>query len=109
MHRRVVFKLNALAPMAAATDSGWNPTVLDAHRDETVIALTDLIIPDTGNPFVRISKPQQISLPMELDAAGNEFFRTAKRLIARIYDNTGIGYREWNKGGRVPRTFGCRA
>jgi hypothetical protein len=38
---------------------------------------------------------------------GNNFFRQVKALTARIYYNTQIGYQELNKGGRVPKTFGC--
>ncbi len=38
-----------------------------------------------------------------------EFGRQFKGLTARIYYNTALGYRELNKGGRVPRTFGCTA
>lgn len=161
MNRRDVFKLTALAPAAAvaqtvpatAVSAAWKPDVLDVHQNETVIALSDLIIPDTdtpgakaanvnryidlflrdgsdailrsfvaglgsldglsiqkfGNPFVRCSKQQQTELLTEMDSSNHEFFRMAKRMIANIYYNTALGYRELNKGGRVPRTFGCQA
>lgn len=159
MNRRDVFKLTALAPAAAAAQTvsapaaAWKPEVLDAHQNETVIALSDLIIPDTdtpgakaanvnryidlflrdgseaslrsfvaglgsldglsiqkfSNPFVRCSKQQQTELLTEMDASNHEFFRMAKGMISRIYYNTAIGYRELNKGGRIPPTFGCRA
>jgi hypothetical protein len=161
MNRRDVFKLTALTPAVAAAQTAapsaislaWKPEALDAHQNDTVVALSDLIIPDTdtpgakaanvnryidlllrdgseetkrafvaglgsldglsirkfGSPFVRCSKSQQTEVLTEMDASNHEFFRMAKRMIAQIYYNTAIGYRELNKGGRVPRTFGCQA
>jgi hypothetical protein len=56
MHRRDVLKLGATfvaipsawAQQAAKPD--WRPSVLNVHQNETVIALTDLIIPLTDTP-----------------------------------------------------------
>ncbi len=137
----------AWAQHAARPD--WTPQVLDAHQNETVIALTELIIPATdtpgakaarvnryvdlflrdgdaeqreqfleglswldgfairehGHPFVHCSAEQQTALLRKLDqgsGVGQEFFKQAKSLTARIYYATEIGYQELNKGGRVP-------
>ncbi|MCC6367199.1 MAG: gluconate 2-dehydrogenase subunit 3 family protein [Bryobacterales bacterium] len=149
----------ALASPALAQTAAWKPQALDAHQNETVIALTDLIIPSTdtpgakaaqvnryidlllhdgplserdrfleglsfldaysirkqGEPFVRCTPAQQTAILEAFDknespdvAPGHRFFRMAKQLTSRIYYSTEIGYKELNKGGRVPSTFGCR-
>ena len=171
MHRRDLFKLTATVPAFAAASASasaqtadkpattWKPETLDAHQNETVIALSDLIIPDTdtpgakvagvnryidlflrdgsveardrfvaglgwldgyaiqkhSNPFVRCSNVQQTAILTTLDegrdasvAAGTAFSEMAKSMTSRIYYSTAIGFRELNKGGRVPRTFGCK-
>ncbi len=56
MHRRDLLKLGASfvaiptawAQQAAKPD--WRPSVLSAHQNDTVIAITDLIIPPTDTP-----------------------------------------------------------
>lgn len=172
MHRREILKLGAISaamPAAISTAwaqqsartvaaSAWRPTVLNAHENETVIALTDLIIPATDTPgakaahvnryidlflrdgapdlrerligglawldhyaarehghaFVKCPPADQIAILKTLDAAqasgtapGSAFFRQMKSLTSKIYYATEIGYRELNKGGRVPATFAC--
>jgi hypothetical protein len=160
MDRRDFFKIGASAfsisaawaQQAAKPD--WRPSVLDAHQNETVIALTELIIPATdtpgakaahvnryvdlflrdgpanqretflnglnwldgyairehGHPFVHCAATDQVTMLHALDEGagpGHVFFRQAKELTARIYFATEAGYQELNKGGRVPKTFGC--
>ncbi len=146
------------ASTLAASDSAWKPSVFDTHQNETVIALTELIIPETdtpgakaalvnryidlmlrdgdgaardrfidglnwldgyairsaGSPFVRLPEARQVAILETLDTsndsslqAGNQFFRSVKALCARIYYATEIGFKELNKGGRVPSGFGC--
>jgi hypothetical protein len=167
MQRRDLFKIGAVAatasfePLMAQTPSAapdWKPAVFDAHQNETVIALTELIIPATdtpgakaalvnryldlflkdgdpaqreaflaglswtdgyairkhNTPFVKLTPAQQTAILTAFDAyeevgiePGHQFFRQLKSMTARIYYNTAIGYRELNKGGRVPRTFAC--
>jgi hypothetical protein len=165
MKRRDALKLGAsvaafpaIIPKAWAAQAGradWKPSLLDDHQNETVVVLSDLIIPATdtpgakaanvnryvdlfirdggrmqreafveglawldanaireyGHPFVRCTSTQQVGMLTALDEGegpGHDFFRRAKSLISRIYYSTEIGYRELNKGGRVPSTFGCR-
>ena len=141
----------AWAQQAAKAD--WRPSVLDDHQNETVIVLTELIIPATdtpgakaarvnryidlflrdgdagqrerfiaglnwldghalrqhAHPFVGLTPAQQTAMltAMSQGGPGREFFRSMKSLTSRIYYNTQIGFQELNKGGRVPKTFGC--
>ena len=159
MQRREFFKIGATfaipslwAQQAAKPD--WRPVVLDDHENETVIVLTELIIPATdtpgakaarvnryidlflrdgtaaqrgsflaglgwldgyairehAHPFVHCSGAEQTAMLTALDQGsgpGHNFFAQAKELTRQIYYATEIGYRELNKGGRVPATFGC--
>jgi hypothetical protein len=54
MHRRELLKLGAFAIPSAwaqqASKPDWTPSFLDDHQNETVIALTDAIIPATDTP-----------------------------------------------------------
>jgi Gluconate 2-dehydrogenase subunit 3 len=135
--------------------SAWKPQIFDDHQNQTVIALTELIIPATdtpgakaanvnryidllladgpdserarfleglswldsvaiqqlGRPFVKCTPADQTALLTEFESGigpGHEFFRLAKSMTAMIYYNTQIGYRELNKDGRVPASFGCK-
>ena len=168
MKRRDLFKLTAalaavpaaaVAAPADAPPATWTPSTLNGHQNETVIALTDLIIPETDTPgakaanvnryidlflkqvpseqsqamisglgwldqysnskygrgFIGCTKPQQIAMLETVDAnkepglqPGHEFFQMMKGMTSQFYYNTAIGYRELNKGGRVPSTFGCQ-
>ena len=156
MQRRHFFKIGASFAIPAAwaqqaSRTDWRPAVLDEHQNETVVVLTELIIPATdtpgakaarvnryvdlflrdgeakrrerflaglnaldglairehGHPFVHCSAADQTAMLRKLDAGKDPFFSAAKALTAKIYYNTEIGYRELNKGGRVPATFGC--
>ncbi len=40
----------ASSPASMKADADWKPLFFDAHQNETVIALTDLIIPETDTP-----------------------------------------------------------
>ena len=67
-----------------------------------------------GKSFAKLSPAEQTAIVAELDAVetgelekGRQFFRMAKSMTSRIYYATAIGYKELNKGGRVPKTFGC--
>jgi gluconate 2-dehydrogenase gamma chain len=69
-----------------------------------------------GNAFLACAPAEQTAMLEALDAAaetgsepGSNFFRDFKHLTADIYYATEIGFRELNKGGRVPSTFGCPA
>lgn len=68
-----------------------------------------------SKPFVRLAAAEQTALLRELDAGsgtetapGTRFFRQFKPLTSRIYYATEAGFREMNKGGRVPASYGCR-
>ncbi len=66
--------------------------------------------------FLKLSAPDQVRVLQTLDSdseygidEGHRFFRMLKSLVSRIYYNTEIGYRELNKGGRIPSSYGCAA
>lgn len=68
-------------------------------------------IREHGHSFIGCTAAQQAAMLAgleETEGPGQNFFRRAKSMIARIYYATEIGYRELNKGGRAPATFGCR-
>lgn len=67
------------------------------------------------NLFVKLPEATQVAMLKTLDAGGDpaieeghRFFRMIKGFTSRIYYNTEIGFREMNKGGRVPSGVGCR-
>ena len=67
-----------------------------------------------AKPFLNLSPADQATVLHAIDAEtepglnpGNRFFRMAKSMVSRIYYNTEIGYKELNKGGRVPKSYGC--
>lgn len=156
MNRRDLFKTAAAmaaVPLAAGQPgTAWKPLLFDDHQNQTVIALTELILPATdtpgakaaqvnryldlllrdgdsaarehflsglnaldgsslrayGRPFISCTAAQQTAMLAALDQKGDRFFHLAKELTTEIYYSTEIGFRELNKGGRVPATFGCR-
>ena len=72
--------------------------------------LDGFAIREHGHPFVHCSAAEQAAMLTTLDQGsgpGKKFFAQIKSLTAKIYYATEIGYRELNKGGRVPATFGC--
>ncbi len=141
----------------AAQASEWRPSVFDDHQNQTVIALTECIIPETDTPgakaalvnryidlflrdgdpaalgdfvsglnwldgyairsasapFVTLPEARQVEILEVLDGggpgleSGQRFFRSLKALTARIYYATEAGFKELNKGGRVPAGFGA--
>ena len=149
MKRRDLLLTAAALPLSAQ-QAAWKPSVFDDHQNRTVIALVDLIIPDTdtpgakaalvnryidlalrdgdaaqrerflaglasldaaairthGHPFVACTPEQQTATLTELQ--NTLFFRSAKAMTSRFYYATQTGFRELNKGGRVPAAYGCK-
>jgi hypothetical protein len=68
-----------------------------------------------SKPFPQLDPDAQVRLLREVSEGskpelepGKIFVGTAKRWTARIYYSTAIGYRELNKGGRVPAAYSSR-
>jgi gluconate 2-dehydrogenase gamma chain len=68
-----------------------------------------------GKPFAGLTVAQQTEILQTLDtgtdvelAPGHRFFQMLKGATTEIYYATEIGFRELNKGGRIPAGFGCR-
>lgn len=87
-----------------------------AQRDDFVEGLgwLDRLAQEAnGKTFRDSTRDQQTALLREMDQGSaptpaKEFFRLAKSMTSRIYYATSIGFRELNKGGRVPSTYACR-
>ena len=67
-----------------------------------------------SHPFIGATSEQQTAILKTLSAneepdvePGHRFFRMAKSMTTLVYYNTQAGFREMNKGGRVPASFGC--
>ncbi len=64
--------------------------------------------------FLQLPAADQVKVLETLDRGseadvepGTRFFRMTKGFVSRIYYNTEIGYKELNKGNRVPSSYGC--
>lgn len=64
--------------------------------------------------FLQLSPADRVKVLETLDRdsefgvdPGHHFFRRAKSMVSSIYYNTEIGYKELNKGGRIPSSYGC--
>jgi hypothetical protein len=77
---------HAAAPGAAAATAPWKPKVFDAHQNETVVTVTELIIPQTETPGARAAKVNEfidLVLSDAQPAERKEFLRGLGWLDAR--------------------------
>ncbi|HUS05915.1 MAG TPA: gluconate 2-dehydrogenase subunit 3 family protein [Bryobacteraceae bacterium] len=161
MKRREVLKMGAAAAAApalsrAAAKAKTRPVLFTAEQYDTVVSLTDAIIPGAKEaevarymdlilhdgpaterdrfltglqwlneyavrtnraPFLKLTPEQQVAILEVLDKGGpdveegHRFFRMAKSMTSQFYYSTAAGYRELNKGVRIPAPgkFGCQA
>ncbi len=60
-------------PDASLTAPDWKPKFLDDHQDQTVLAVADLLIPDTDTPGARAAQVDRfIDLLLATDAPGTD-------------------------------------
>ena len=57
------------AAAAAVTAAPWSPKLLDPHQNETVVAISELIIPQTDTPGAKAAKVNQF-IDLVLSEAG---------------------------------------
>jgi gluconate 2-dehydrogenase gamma chain len=69
--------------------------------------LDGVALREHSRPFVRCTPEQQTAILARLSKSGDAFFLLAKRLTIEGYYSSRQGIAELNKGGRVPKTFGC--
>ena len=137
MNRRDLIKIGAsvaATPVYAQQTAAFSPKFFDSHQNETVIALTGLIIPATDTPGAKAARVNEWIDKFFADGRVDERSRfleglgsldavalnkyaapftkcakhQAKSLTSRIYYAASTGYRELNNGGRVPASAGCK-
>ncbi len=83
------------------------PAESQEHFIQGLSGLDGDAIRSHGRPFASCSPAQQTAIIEALQRGGDDFFGAAKSLVSRIYYATEIGFKELNKGGRIPVSFGC--
>lgn len=58
--------------IAAQNGVAWTPAALDTHQNETIVALSDLIIPETDTPGARAARVNEFVDAVMADAAPAE-------------------------------------
>ena len=82
-------------PMAAAPAADWKPKVFDAHQDETVITLSELIIPATDTPGAKAALVNRFVDEVLADAAEperREFMRGRRWMDGRSNELFGTDF-----------------
>ena len=61
----------AKPPDASLTSPGWKPKFFDAHQNDTVVALSDLMVPETDTPGAKAAQANRF-IDLLLDAESSE-------------------------------------
>jgi len=83
------------ATQAAASAASWTPKVLDAHQNETVVTINELIIPQTETPGAKAAKVNEFVDLVLSDAQPperKEFFRGLLWMDARSQELFGANF-----------------
>ncbi|HVR69850.1 MAG TPA: gluconate 2-dehydrogenase subunit 3 family protein [Vicinamibacteria bacterium] len=86
---------HAAAQAAAAGAAPWKPRVLDAHQNETVVTISELIIPRTDTPGAEAAKVNEfidLVLSEAQPAERREFFRGLLWMDARSRELFGADF-----------------
>jgi glucoside 3-dehydrogenase (cytochrome c) hitch-hiker subunit len=88
--------VHAPAPPAAAA-AAWKPLFFDAHQNETVIILSELIIPATDTPGAKAAKVNEfidLMLSAEDPAVKREFLRGLAWMDKKSHELYGVNFKE---------------
>jgi hypothetical protein len=122
MNRRDLIKIGAsvaAVPVHRQQPAAFSPKFFDAHQNESVVALRDLIIPATDTAGAKGARSLFVRSFNSLDRAApdqyNEPFverskhhwSAAKSIRSCHRHATSTGYLGSNKAWRVPQSFGC--
>ena len=80
---------------SAASATPWTPKVLDAHQDRTVVAISELIIPQTDTPGAKAAKVNQFVDLVLSEASPEErqaFLRGLAWMDARSRERSGADF-----------------
>ena len=80
--------VKTIAPaQAAAAGGAWTPQVFDAHQNETVIQLTELIIPETdtgGGKAAKVNEYIDLMLHDVAEDKGHSFLWVSPLLVVTL-------------------------
>lgn len=71
-------------PAKELARADWKPIFFDAHQDQTLIALSDLVIPATDTPMLEAAGAKRITLNSNIAVAGMAIHELGTRAWGRI-------------------------
>jgi hypothetical protein len=109
----------AAVPVHRQQPAAFSPKYFDAHQNESVVALRDLIIPATDTAGAKGARSLFVRSFNSLDRAAPDQYNkpfverskhhrsAAKSIRSSIRHATSAGYQGSSTTGRMPQSFGC--